>query len=53
MTIPSGPLREPLNSLKKHKNVFINGNLENIENLKKKYLKLILILIFILANTNQ
>ena len=52
MTIPSGPLREPLNSLK-NKNVFINGNLENIENLKKKYLKLILILIFILANTNQ
>ena len=39
MTIPSGPLREPLNSLKKHKNVFINGNLENIENLKKEILK--------------
>ena len=39
MTIPSGPLREPLNSLKKHKNVFINGNLENIENLKKEIFK--------------
>ena len=39
MTIPSGPLREPLNSLKKYKNVFINGNLENIENLKKEIFK--------------
>ena len=39
MTIPSGPLREPLNSLKKHKDVFINGNLENIENLKKEIFK--------------
>ena len=40
MTIPSGPLREPLNVLKKHKNVFINGNLENIETLKKEIFKI-------------
>jgi len=40
MTIPSGPLREPLNTLKKYKNVFINGNLENIETLKKEILKI-------------
>ena len=40
MTIPSGPLREPLSILKKHKNVFINGNLENIESLKKEILKI-------------
>ena len=40
MTIPSGPLIEPLNTLKKYKNVFINGNLENIENLKKEILKI-------------
>ena len=40
MTIPSGPLREPLSILKKHKNVFVNGNLENIESLKKEILKI-------------
>ena len=40
MTIPSGPLREPLNTLKKYKNVFINGNCENIEILKKEILQI-------------
>ena len=40
MTIPSGPLREPLSILKKHKNVFINGNLENLEVLKKDIFKI-------------
>ena len=40
MTIPSGPLREPLSILKKHKNVFINGTLENIETLKKEIFKI-------------
>ena len=40
MTIPSGPLREPLSILKKHKNVFINGNLENLEVLKKEIFKI-------------
>ena len=40
MTLPSGPLREPLNILKKYNNVFFNGNLENIENLKEQTLKI-------------
>ena len=40
MTIPSGPLREPLNILKKYNNVFFNGNLENIENLKEQTLEI-------------
>ena len=31
MTIPSGPLRENIKNLKKYKNVFLNGNLENLE----------------------
>ena len=34
-TIPSGPLRENIKSLKKYKNVFLNGNKENIDNIKK------------------
>ena len=29
-TIPSGPLRENIRNLKKYKNVFLNGNKENI-----------------------
>ena len=36
MTIPSGPLRENINNLKKYKHIFLNGNLENLENLKKQ-----------------
>ncbi len=36
MTIPSGPLRENINNLKKYNHVFLNGNLENTENLRKK-----------------
>ena len=31
MSIPSGPLRENIKSLKKYNHVFINGNLENID----------------------
>ena len=34
-TIPSGPLRENIKNLKKYKNVFLNGNKENTENIKK------------------
>ena len=41
MTIPSGPLRENIKNIKKYDNIFLNGNLENLENLKKKFLKLI------------
>ena len=35
MTIPSGPLREDVNSIKKYEHIFLNGNLENLEDLKK------------------
>jgi len=40
LSIPSGPLRENLSNLKKHKHVFLNGNLENLENIKKEILKI-------------
>ena len=40
LTIPAGPLRENINSLKNHSQVFINGNLENLEYLKKKILNI-------------
>ena len=36
MTIPSGPLRENINNLKNYNHIFLNGNLENLENLKKE-----------------
>jgi len=35
-TIPAGPLRENLNSLKKYEDVILNGNLENINTIKKQ-----------------
>ena len=35
LTIPAGPLRQNINSLKSYKHVFLNGNLENLENIKK------------------
>ncbi len=38
MTIPSGPLRENIYNLKKYKHLFLNGNLENIDSLKKEIL---------------
>ena len=38
-TIPAGPLRENIKNLKKYNNVFLNGNLENLEMLKKKIIK--------------
>ncbi len=40
MTIPAGPLRENINNLKIYKNIFLNGNLENIEKLKVEILKI-------------
>ena len=36
MTIPSGPLRESINNLKNYNHLFLNGNLENLEYLKKE-----------------
>ena len=40
LTIPAGPLREDINSIKKYHHIFLNGNLENIENLKNEILKI-------------
>ncbi len=40
MTLPSGPLRESIKNLKSYEHVFLNGNLENIENIKKQILKI-------------
>ena len=40
MIIPSGPLRENIKSLKKYNHVFINGNLENIDQLTEEILKI-------------
>ena len=34
-TIPAGPLRENIKNLKKYKNVFLNGNNENIDSIKE------------------
>jgi tetraacyldisaccharide 4'-kinase len=35
LTIPAGPLRENINNLKKYHHVFLNGNLENLDSIKK------------------
>ena len=40
MTIPSGPLREHIKNLVNYKNIFLNGNLENSDNLIKEILKI-------------
>ncbi len=40
MTIPAGPLREKINNLKKYKQIFLNGNFENLEEIKKQVLKI-------------
>ncbi|WP_440933837.1 tetraacyldisaccharide 4'-kinase [Candidatus Pelagibacter sp.] len=40
MTLPSGPLRESIQNLKLYEHVFINGNLENSEDLIKQILKI-------------
>ena len=40
MTIPSGPLRENIENLKNYNHIFINGNLENLENIKKQIFKI-------------
>jgi len=39
MTIPSGPLRENINNLKNYDHIFLNGNLENIDYLKREIIK--------------
>ena len=39
LTIPSGPLRENFSNIKNCNHIFINGDLENIDNIKKKILE--------------
>ncbi len=38
-TIPSGPLRENFKNIKHYNNIFINGNMENLENIKNQIFK--------------
>ena len=40
LTIPSGPLRENFRNIKNCNHIFINGDLENIDNIKKKILEI-------------
>ena len=40
MTIPAGPLREKITNLTKYNHIFLNGNLENLETIKKQILKI-------------
>ena len=40
MTIPAGPLREDINNLKNYEHVFLNGNLENLDEIKKQILNI-------------
>ena len=40
LTIPAGPLRENINNLVKYENIFLNGNLENLEVIKKHIFKI-------------
>ena len=40
LTIPAGPLRENIKNLKKYQHLFLNGNLENIENIEKQLLQI-------------
>ena len=37
-TIPAGPLRENFQNLKNYQHVFLNGNLEQVDNIKQKIL---------------
>ena len=40
MTIPAGPLREKIDNLKNYDHIFLNGNMEDIENLTKEIHKI-------------
>ena len=53
MTIPSGPLRENIKNLKKYKNVFLNGNLEKLDYIKKEIYKINSKLISIVVNMSH
>ena len=40
MMIPSGPLRESINNLKNYDHVFLNGNFENVKEIKEQIYKI-------------
>ena len=40
MTIPAGPLREKFDNIKYYDHIFLNGNLENIDNLTREIYKI-------------
>ena len=40
MIIPAGPLRESIINLRKYEHIFLNGNLENLDEIKKEILKI-------------
>ncbi len=40
MTIPAGPLRENISNLKNYDHVFLNGNFENLDEIKTELLKI-------------
>ena len=40
MIIPAGPLRESIYNLRNYNHIFLNGNLENIDNLKREINKI-------------
>ena len=40
MIVPAGPLRENINNLKNYNHIFLNGNLQNIDNLKTEIIKI-------------
>ena len=40
MTIPAGPLRENFSNLNKYDHVFLNGNLENVKEIKEQIFKI-------------
>ena len=40
LTIPAGPLRENINNIKNYDHLFLNGNLENIDDLTKEINKI-------------
>ena len=40
LTLPSGPLRENISQLKNYKNIFLNGNEENLEAIKKEIINI-------------
>ena len=40
LTIPAGPLRESINNLKDYDHIFLNGNFENLTDIKKQIYKI-------------